>query len=98
MGTRKREFEAVLASCGSEAEQEMLNNEGMDWLLEVDGRLYRTKTKSEKPDSWVAVVRVPGAGNRSGKLIIAMGGSAIEATSAAEEQWQTLWKDLSKLH
>ena len=76
----------------------MTNNEAMDWLLEVDGRLYQAKTKSEKPDSWVAVVRVPGVSGRMGKLIIALGGSAVEATVAAEEKWQTLWSGLSTIH
>ena len=46
----------------------------------------------------VAVVRVPGTGARKGKLIVALGGSAEEATTAAEGQWQILWKDISKLH
>ncbi len=76
----------------------MTNIEALTWLLQVDGRLYQTQTKSAKPDAWVAVVRVPGAGARKGQLIVALGGSAEEATTAAEEQWQTLWKDLSKLH
>ncbi len=76
----------------------MTNIEALTWLLQVEGRLYQTKTKSAKPDAWVAVVRVPGTGARKGKLIVALGGSAEEATTAAEEQWQKLWKDLSKLH
>jgi len=80
----------------------MTNIEALTWLLQVDGRLYQTKTKSAKPDAWVAVVRVPGAGAgagaRKGKLIVALGGSAEEATTAAEKQWQKLWTDISKLH
>jgi len=76
----------------------MTNVEALTWLLQVDGRLYQTKPKSTKPDAWVAVVRVPGAGARKGKLIVALGESAEEATTVAEEQWQTLWEDLSKLH
>ena len=72
--------------------------EALSWLVQVDGRLYQSKAKSAKPDAWVAVVRVPGAGARKGKLIVALGGSAEEATSAAEAKWQTLWNDLSKLH
>jgi hypothetical protein len=98
IGLRKQVFEVALASSWPEVEQGMTNNDAMDWLLEVDGRLYHAKSESEKPDSWVAVVRVPAAGNRSGKLIIALGGSAGEATVAAEEKWQTLWKDLSTMH
>ena len=76
----------------------MTNDEAMTWLLEVDGHLYHAKSESEKADSWVAVVRVPAAGTRSGKLIIALGGSAGEATVAAEGKWQTLWEDLSNMH
>ncbi len=76
----------------------MTNIEALNWLLQVDGRLFQTKAKSAKPDAWVAVVRVPGTGARTGKLIVALGGSAEEATTAAEGQWQILWKDISKLH
>ena len=76
----------------------MTNIEALNWLLQVDGRLFQTKAKSSKPDAWVAVVRVPGTGARKGKLIVALGGSAEDATKAAEGQWQTLWKDISKLH
>jgi hypothetical protein len=46
----------------------------------------------------VAVVRVPDTNARRGKLIVALGGSAEEATTAAEGQWQELWTDISKLH
>jgi hypothetical protein len=76
----------------------MTNIEALTWLLQVDGRLYQTKKKSAKPDAWVAVVRVPGASARKSKLIVALGGSAEEATKAAEGQWQKLWTDISKLH
>lgn len=76
----------------------MTNIEALNWLLQVDGRLFQTKANSAKPDAWVAVVRVPGTGARTGKLIVALGGSAEEATTAAEGQWQILWKDISKLH
>ncbi len=76
----------------------MTNIEALNWLLQVDGRLFQTKAKSAKPDAWVAVVRVPGTGARKSKLIVALGGSAEEATTAAEGQWQELWKNISKLH
>ena len=76
----------------------MTNIEALNWLLQVDGRLFQTKANSAKPDAWVAVVRVPGTGARTSKLIVALGGSAEEATTAAEGQWQILWKDISKLH
>jgi len=76
----------------------MTNIEALTWLLQVDGRLFQTKAKSAKPDAWVAVVQVPGTNARKGKLIVALGGSAEEATTTAEGQWQELWKDISKLH
>jgi len=76
----------------------MTNIEALTWLLQVDGRLYQTKAQSTKPEAWVAVVRVPGAGAKKGKLIVALGGSAEEATIAAEGQWQKLWTDISTLH
>ena len=76
----------------------MMNVEALTWLLQVDGRLFQTKAKSPEQDAWVAVVRVPGTGAKKGKLIIALGESAEEATTAAEGQWQKLWTDISKLH
>lgn len=76
----------------------MTNIEALSWLIQVDGRLYQARSRSDRPDAWVAVVRVPGAGANKTKLIVALGGSAEEATCAAEDQWQALWKDLSKLH
>ncbi len=76
----------------------MTNIEALTWLLQVDGRLYQTQSKSAKPDAWVAVVRIPATGARRGKLIVALGGSAEEATRAAEGQWQKLWTDISRLH
>lgn len=76
----------------------MTNLEALSWLVQVEGRLYQARSHSDKPDAWVAVVRVPGAGAHKGKLIVALGGSAEEATWAAEDQWQALWRDLSKLH
>jgi len=72
--------------------------EALSWLVQVDGRLFQAKAKSAKPDAWVAVVPVPGTGAKTGKLIIALGGTAEEATEAAEGQWQKLWKDISRLH
>ena len=76
----------------------MTSSEALSWLQEVDGRLFRTRKKPAKPDSWVAVVRVPRMGAKAGKLIIALGESAGEATMAAEDTWQTLWNDLSNMH
>jgi len=76
----------------------MTNVEALTWLLQVEGRLYQTTSKSARPDAWVAVVRVPSVGAQRGKLIVALGESAEEATRTAEEQWQKLWTDISRLH
>lgn len=76
----------------------MTHDQAVAWIQQVNGRLYHTPNKIDKPDAWVAVVRVPAAGARSGKLIIAMGESLLEAADAAEEKWQTLWDDLSTIH
>jgi hypothetical protein len=76
----------------------MTNSEAMTWLREVNGRLYHTRKRPEKPEAWVAVVQIPGESVKTGKMIIALGKSAGEATSAAEETWQTLWSDLSNMH
>lgn len=86
------------AGRGIGVEADMTNIEALSWLIQVDGRLYQARSRSDESDAWVAVVRVPGAGAHKGKLIVALGGSAEEATCAAEDQWQALWKDLSKLH
>ncbi len=76
----------------------MTHDQAVAWIHQVNGRLYHTPKKTDRPDSWVAVVRVPASGARSGKLIIALGESMLEAADAAEEKWQTLWDDLSTIH
>ena len=76
----------------------MTYDQALTWLLQVDGRLYYANPKERKPNSWVAVVRVPADGASAGKLIIATGESAEQATAAAEEKWQTLWDGLSTMH
>ncbi len=76
----------------------MDHDHAVAWIQQVNGRLYHTPKRPDESNAWVAVVRVPASGARNGKLIIALGGSAQEAAGAAEEQWQTLWKDLSTIH
>ncbi len=76
----------------------MTREQAVAWMQQVNGRLYHTPKRTEKPGAWVAVVQVPAAGTRSSGLIIALGGSPTEATRAAEQQWQTQWDDLSTLH
>lgn len=76
----------------------MTHDQAMAWMEQVDGHFYQTPKRTDKPHTWVAVVRVPAVGSRPGKLIIALGESLAEAADAAEEQWQTLWDDLSTIH
>jgi hypothetical protein len=76
----------------------MTLDQAVTWMQQVNGRFYQTPKRPDKPDAWVAVVRVPSAGVRPSKLIIALGESLLEAADAAEEQWQTLWDELSTMH
>jgi hypothetical protein len=76
----------------------MTDEEAVSWLRQVDGRLYRTARNHSKGQACVAVVRSPRFGARNGKLIIALGQSMREAVTAAEGQWQALWRDLSDVH
>jgi len=67
------------------------------WLEQVDGLLYRTPQRAER-EVWVAVVRAPRSGARTGKLIVALGDSPAEAAGAARARWQEAWRELSLLH
>ena len=70
----------------------MKSDEALTWLRQVKGQLYRNKQHESGKQAWVAVVRTPRNGTRKGKLIIALGETMEEATSAAEGQWQRLWE------
>jgi hypothetical protein len=76
----------------------MTADEAAAWLRQVGGELYRTPRSFSEGQAWVAVVRPPGAGGRRGPLIVALGGSVLEATAAAAEQWRQLWQQLSAIH
>ncbi len=76
----------------------MQADEALCWLRQVKGQLYCNRPHASSKQAWVAVVRAPQAGSRKGKLIIALGASMEEATSAAEAQWQRLWGSLSRSH
>lgn len=71
----------------------MTQREALDWLQEVEGQLYRNNRHTSGRDAWVAVVRTPRDVGRRGKIIVALGGSMEEATTAAAHQWQTLCCD-----
>ena len=70
----------------------------MEWLREVEGRLFRSGPDELGRSAWVAVVRAPGRAPVRGKLIIAMGDTLEQAATAAETQWQLLWSALGPLH
>lgn len=76
----------------------MTSDEALSWLRQVKGQLYRNKKHATGKEAWVAVVRTPRAGSRGGKLIIALGDSLEEATTAAENQWQEVWGRLGRSH
>lgn len=101
-GIRVTEYESPRCSGSWEVADDggaaMTLDQAVAWMHQVKGRFYQTPTRFDRPSAWVAVVRVPAAGTRPSKLIIALGGSLLEAADAAEEQWQTLWDDLSTLH
>jgi hypothetical protein len=68
-------------------------DQALSWLQQVGGELYHSRKAEPANTAWVAVVRTPSLGARRGKLIIALGSSMQEAASAAEDQWQRLWRD-----
>jgi hypothetical protein len=72
--------------------------QAMSWLLQVGGELYQSPHTGEGRSAWVAVVRTPRVSERRGKLIIALGATMLEATTAAEAQWQQLWQGLGGSH
>lgn len=76
----------------------MSAQEAIEWLREVEGRLYRSGPDPSGRSAWVAVVRVPGRAGARGKLVIAIGETLEEAATSAEEQWQRLWSDLGPVH
>lgn len=76
----------------------MTADEAAAWLRQVGGELYRTPPSYGEGQAWVAVVRSPAKAGRRGPLIVALGGSVQEATSAAAQQWRELWQRLSAIH
>ena len=76
----------------------MTSRQAIDWLRQVDGHLYRNKRHASGKRAWVAVVRTPRSGARNGKLIVALGASMEEATAAAEDEWQRIWREHGQPH
>ena len=76
----------------------MTAEQAMRWLQQVGGELYQSPHTGEGRTAWVAVVRTPRLDEKRGKLIIALGATMLEATTAAEAQWQQLWQGLGASH
>lgn len=79
----------------------MTLDEALDWIQQVDGRLYQNPKKAEEHDAWVAVVRMPPStrkSGKSGKVIIGIGSSLEQATFVAEQEWNARFEELSGLH
>jgi hypothetical protein len=76
----------------------MTFDEALDWIQQVDGKLYQNPEKIDRDDEWVAVVRTPGTGRHGGKVIVAAGPTLQHATSSAAKQWDDLWLELSRIH
>jgi hypothetical protein len=74
-------------------------DEALEWIAQVDGRLYQNPRKRGEPDAWVAVVRTPGANPVGrGRVIVASGSTLQQATHAAEAQWNRVWEALGEPH
>jgi hypothetical protein len=76
----------------------MTRDEALDWIQQVDGRLYQNPKKADQDDEWVAVIRTPQSGPVRNKVIVAIGSSLQQAAAAAEKEWSQLWQKLSRLH
>ncbi len=72
--------------------------EADSWLAQVQGKSLRNPNDLDGSRSWVVIVRTPGLGPRSGKLIVAFGHSFEDATAAAEERWQEIWETFGPLN
>ncbi len=68
----------------------MTQEEAVEWLTAVNGQLYKSSLTIDKPESWVAVVRTESSTSENAKLIIALGETMQDATSAAISQWRDL--------
>ena len=68
------------------------------WLEQVQGQRLRNPGDADGSMSWVVIVRTPGLGPRSGKLIVAFGYSFEEATAEAEERWHEIWEKFGPLN
>lgn len=76
----------------------MTTEEAFCWIEQVDAQVFHNKEETPE-NKWVAVVRAPGSmPDPIDHVILAFGESFVEATRAAEEQWQSHWSTLSRWH
>lgn len=85
-------------SDADESGRSMTPEEAVAWLRSVDGELYRAPGGRGATRAWVAVVRTPAEGSRTGKLIVALGETALDAASAAASEWRRVWIPSGALH
>lgn len=81
-----------------ERPQPMTPEEAVAWLRSVDGELYRAPGGRGAARAWVAVVRTPAEDARKGKLIVALGETALDAASAAACEWRRVGSRAGRLH
>lgn len=74
----------------------MTRVEASSWLEQVRGQSLRNPNDPDGTKSWVVIVRAPGVGPQTGKLIVAFGASLEEATAAAEERWDEIWRSFGR--
>jgi hypothetical protein len=76
----------------------MTRDEALDWIHQVDGRLYQNPKKLDQHDAWVAVIRTPPSIRKRGKVIIGIGSTLQQAAGVAEQEWNELFSELSGVH
>lgn len=76
----------------------MTFDEALEWIQQVDGRLYQNPHKADEPDAWVAVIRTPQSLQAPARVIVAAGPTLQQATSSAECEWNRLWEELGPRH
>lgn len=76
----------------------MTFDEALDWIQQVDGKLYQNPEKTDRDDAWVAVVHTPRTGHQRGRVIVAAGRTLQQATASAARQWDQLFDELGRVH
>jgi hypothetical protein len=76
----------------------MTPSEAASWLDQVDGQRMRNPNADDPSTTWIVLVRAPDEGPREGKLIVCFGPTLVEATAAAEAEWQQIWRSFGPSH